>query len=144
MNLDIFQRHLDAVTATLMTDDFEAYMGLVDIPLVVLTEKATTIIETREEFQFGFESYAGMLKSQGATQLIRLANNVAAYGAHLLTGRYETHILRGGNRIYGPFHSAASLRFVDDVWKVCAVVTPVHDDAFPINAVQEPRALSAS
>jgi len=137
MMLDVFQKHLDDVSETLMTDDFDRYMTMVAVPLVVITEKATTIVSTTEQFRFGFESYAGMLRTEKATDLIRLAHSVTEYGPHLITGKLETHILRSGQRIYGPFQSSMSLRREGDHWLINSVVSPVHVEKWPINVQPE-------
>lgn len=136
--LDVFQKHLDEVSETLMTDDFDRYMTLVDNPLVVITEKATTLVSDVEDFRFGFESYAGMLKTERATDLIRLAGSVTQYGPNLITGRYETHILSSGQRIYGPFPSAMTLVHRDGRWLINSVVSPVHAEKWRINPQQTP------
>ena len=133
MMLDVFQKHLDDVSEALMTDDFERYMTLVAVPLVVISEKATTFVSEPQQFQFGFESYAGMLRTEKATNLIRLAQSVTEFGPHLMIGRLETNILRSGQRIYGPFLSAMSLKRDADRWLVNSVISPVHAEKWPIN-----------
>lgn len=134
MMLDVFQKHLDHASEALMTGDFDRYMTMVDNPLVVITEKATTIVTTPEQFRFGFDSYSGMLRNAKATNLIRLAHAVSEYGPNLITGRLETHILRSGQRIYGPFQSTMSLKRKGDVWLLNSVISPVHAENWPINA----------
>jgi hypothetical protein len=135
--LDVFQKHLDEISEALLTDDYDRYRAMVDVPLVVITEKATTIVTREEHFRYGFESYAGMLRTHQATDLIRLAHSVSEYGDNLITGRYETHILRGGKRIYGPFQSAATLVRVGGRWLINSVVSPVHGEEWPINRLPD-------
>jgi len=133
MKLDVFQKHLDDVSETLMRDNFDRYMTLVSVPLVVITEKATTVVATIDQFRLGFESYAGMLRTEKATDLIRLAQSVTEYGPTLITGRLETNILRSGQRIYGPFQSNMSLKCEAGRWLVNCVISPVHAEKWPIN-----------
>ncbi len=136
MSLDTFQACIDAVSAALMDNDFESYRRWVECPLVLLTDAGTTLIDTEEAFRFGFDSYAGMLRTERATDLIRLAHSVTSYGPNLMTGRYETHILRGGQRLYGPFQSSMSLRRVGNDWKIGSVVSPTHAEQWLINRVR--------
>jgi DNA integrity scanning protein DisA with diadenylate cyclase activity len=138
MTLDAFQKHLDDVSAALMTDDFESYITMVANPLVVITEKATTIVTSVEQYRFGFDSYAGMLRTEKATDLIRLAKEVSILGPSLMTGRLETNIMSSGQRIYGPFESAMSLKLHDGRWLLCSVVSPVHAEKWPINVQPAP------
>ncbi len=141
MMLDIFQKHLDDVAEALMTKDFDLYMSMVASPLVVITDKATTIVSEPEQYRFGFESYADMLRNEGATHLIRLASGVSECGPTLMTGRLETQILRHGKRLYGPFPSAMSLvRAADGRWLMTSVVSPVHTKKWPIN-IQPDRSI---
>ncbi len=135
MMLDVFQRHLDDVSEALMQGDFDAYFERVCDPLVVINEQGTTVISGEDQFRFGFESYVGMLKSQRASHLMRLASSVTELGSDLLTGQYVTQILRGGQRIYGPFESALVLRLVDGVWKLCCVASSSHREDYPINVL---------
>ena len=135
--LDLFQKHLDAISAALMAGDFYAYMRLVTVPLVVVTDKATAVISDEQEYRYGFDNYAGMLRTERATDLVRLASAVSELAPNLITGRYETHILRTGQRIYGPFKSALSMRCEDDIWKVCSVVNPAHADKWPLSGMHK-------
>ncbi len=135
MMLDVFQRHLDDVSAALMQGDFDAYFERVCDPLVLVNEKSTTVITGEDQFRFGFDSYVGMLKSQRASHLMRLASSVTELGPELFTGQYVTQILRGGQRIYGPFESALVLRLVDGMWKLCCVASSSHRDGYPINVL---------
>lgn len=133
MLIDVFQKHLDDMSDALMTGDFEKYMSLVENPMVVITEVATTIIAKEEQFRFGFDHYAGMLRTERATNLIRLASSVTEYGPNLITGKLETHILRSGQRLYGPFPSAMTLVRRGNRWLINSVVSPVHAEKWPIN-----------
>jgi len=133
MLLDVFQKHLDDVSDALMTGNFEKYMSLVANPMVVITEIATTVITKEEQFRFGFDHYSGMLRTECATDLIRLASSVTEYGPNLITGRLETHILRSGQRLYGPFASAMTLVRKERRWLINSVVSPVHAEKWPIN-----------
>jgi len=135
MMLDAFQRHLDDVSEALMTGNFDAYHALVCDPLVVTNEKSTTVITGIDQFRFGFDSYVGMLKSQHASHLMRLASAVTELGPTLLMGHYITQILRDGHRIYGPFESALVLRLVDGVWKLAVVASSSHREDYPINVL---------
>ncbi len=133
MMLDVFQRHLDDVSEALMQGDFDAYFERVCDPLIVANEQSTIVITGEDQFRFGFDSYVGMLRSQRASHLMRLASSVTDLGPALLTGQYVTQILRDGHRIYGPFESALVLRLVDKVWKLACVASTSHRDDYPIN-----------
>jgi len=135
MMLDTFQKHLDDVSATLMAGDFDAYMKLITVPLVVMTEKETVLVKDIEDFRTGFDSYAGMLRTELATDLIRLASAVTEYGPNLITGRYETHILRAGQRIYGPHQAAMTLRREHGSWKASGLVNPAFEERWPFKSI---------
>lgn len=136
MSLDVFQAHLDKVSEALLKDDFDAYFAVCCVPLVLITERTTKMISTEEEYRFGFENYAGLLKSQHATDLIRLAHDVEQLSPELMSGRYETHVLSGGKRIYGPFRSSMALRLEGETWKAAVILSPVHGAHWPINAIR--------
>jgi ketosteroid isomerase-like protein len=138
MMLDVFQKHLDQVSAAFMAGDFDSYMRLVAIPLVVFTDTGTAVVTDPKDFRLGFEIYVSKLKTERATDLIRLASGVTSYGPKLLTGRYETHILRSGQRIYGPHVAAQTLRKDPDGWKVTSLVNPVFHKNWMIQSYHAP------
>ena len=131
MMLDVFQNHLDAVSTALMEGDFESYMSRVAVPLVVMNEKSTVLISEKSDFRAAFDAYGVLLKSQHATHLMRLGHSVTQYAPGLITGHYETHVLRSGQRIFGPFQSTLVLRRHAENWKVASVVCAAFDDLWP-------------
>ena len=144
MMIDVFQKHLDQVSSAFMAGDFDSYMRLVAIPLVVITDTATAVVTDPKDFRLGFEIYVSKLKTERATDLIRLASGVTSYGPNLLTGRYETHILRSGQRIFGPHLSALTLRKDPDGWKVTSLVNPVFHKNWVIKSYSASTGSSAS
>lgn len=137
--LNMFQRYLDSLSQSLMTGDYPAYRAMVDMPLVVLTDKATLIVTEESDFETGFSRYHGKLRTEGATDLIRLGHAVSQYGDNLITGRYETHVLRSGQRLYGPTPSAMTMRRNGDHWKITSLVNPVFVEKWPGGHLHSPR-----
>ncbi|MGV6812638.1 MAG: hypothetical protein ACWA47_10355 [Brevirhabdus sp.] len=133
--LDTFQKFLDDMSETAMADDYARYRTLITVPMVVVSEHGMTIVDEDEQFRHGFECYSSMLKKLGATHLIRLAHAVTQYAPNLITGRYETHVLSGGSRVFGPFQSSASLIRTEQGWKLNSLVNPVNGDAWPTGGI---------
>lgn len=129
--LNLFQTHLDRISTALMVGDYGAYRAGFDSPLVVLTDKETLIIATEADFETAFERFHTRLQTERATDLYRLGHAVSQYGPDVLTGRYESHILRNGQRLYGPIPSAMTLRCVAGAWKTSSLVNPTFANLWP-------------
>jgi hypothetical protein len=80
-----------------------------------------------------------MLLSQGVTDLVRIAFDVHPIGSLLLIGRYETHILRGGTRLFDPFVSSMTLRFSGGAWRAACITNAMTNDRWPIHLIRVDR-----
>lgn len=128
-----FQGWLDRVAQTFFDDDFDTYAGSIEQPFVLMTTTRTLIASTTEDLRDGFVQFRHMLLSQGATDFIRVAEDVRMLGPTLLTGSYETHILRNGLRLFDPYRSAMTLRLGDGVWRAAAITNAMSNDRWPIH-----------
>jgi hypothetical protein len=128
-----FQDWLDRVARTFFDDDFPAYADAVEQPFVLVTATRTLIADTPDALRAGFEQFRDMLRDQGATDMIRLAQNVLPVGSTLLTGTYETHILRGGTRLFEPFASVMTLRLSGTTWRAACITNAMTNERWPIH-----------
>ena len=128
-----FQSWLDRVGRAFFEDDFDTYSSAVERPFVLITATATMVSATPEDLRDGFVQFRDMLRSQGATDMVRLAFGVQPIGSQLLVGRYETHILRGATRLFDPYISSMTLRLSGGEWRAACISNSMTNSRWPIH-----------
>ncbi|MDR7125940.1 hypothetical protein [Pseudotabrizicola sp. 4114] len=128
----ILQTYLDEMGAAVMAEDFAAYRSGVVVPFHLVTHTESISIATEEDLQEGFASFCGMLKSQRVTDYIRLVDNAQLLAPDLITGRYVTHVIAGGMRVFDPFSSQISLRRTNGRWCAASITNSVAKSRWPL------------
>jgi hypothetical protein len=129
---EILQQYLDLMSDSVLRGNFEAYAAHIDLPFNLVTSSASLYVETMEDMQDGFDDFVDMIESQGVTALIRIAKGASFDGNDMITGWYETNLLKGAQRIVPAFFSKVWLRNVDGVWKASKITNTTKDDRWPI------------
>jgi hypothetical protein len=127
-----FQGWLDRGSRAFLADDFDTYAGLFDSPFMLITTTASMVAAVPEDLREAFHQFHAMLKSQGTTDMVRLAYDVRPVGSALLVGWYETHFLRGGTRVFDPFVSNLTLRFSGGEWRAACITNVMTNRDWPI------------
>ena len=128
-----FQDWLDWMDATILERDYDTYASGVSLPFTLITRTSTILVASAEDLRHGFDSYCDMLEAQGVTEIVRLARRVHRIGDGLMTGDYETHVLKRGAHVMDPFNSTAILRSADGGWQAVAIANEMTNTRWPID-----------
>ncbi|RGP39061.1 hypothetical protein [Pseudotabrizicola alkalilacus] len=128
----ILQAYLDEISVAVMTGDFAAYRAGVVLPFHLVTHTENLTFTTDDDLREGFESFCAMLRSQRVTDYIRLVESAQALDPNLITGRYISHIISGGMRVFDPFPSQTTLRRIEDRWKAASISNAVAKARWPL------------
>lgn len=132
MDTAIFQNWLDRVGDAFFARDFAVYRDAVALPLLITTRTASMTVETVETLQQGFDAWADMLERTRATHMIRTARNVSELSPQMVTGLYDTRVLRDATSLMPPFQSSMVLRRTGDDWQAVAVTSGMSNENWPI------------
>lgn len=136
---EIYQRVIDICSDALMAGDFESFLPHFTLPHTMQTLSGTLTMANAEELKLSFESFSTSLKSQGATNYIRLADWAEFDGPDRITGRHTSHILRNANYLVQPHKTRLVLERAGDIWRVAGSVAAVAEVTWP---VLSPRTLA--
>jgi|TARA_R110000787_G_scaffold16764_2_gene52538 hypothetical protein len=106
MAIQIFQKWLDDASRTFIASQFNAYRSLVQLPIEMTSDHSTVVMTNDTMLRQVFYQYLNLLKSQRATDLIRTALNATYLSDDVITGNYQTDILRQSTRIMPPIGRA--------------------------------------
>lgn len=126
------QAYLDDMGTAVMTGDFETYQAGVVLPFHLVTQTESVSLATEEDLRIGFDSFVAMLKSQRVTDYIRLVESAQVLDPDLIAGRYITHVIAGGMRVFDPFSSQITLRRVDGRWRAASITNAVAKSRWPL------------
>jgi hypothetical protein len=116
--LAIYQRALDAVSASVLSGDFAAYLAMLDLPYLVRLSDADIVLTRSEELEPTFRALSQGLARRGVTHYERVAREAQFQRMDRIVGRHFTHMIAGGDRIAAPHASAAALvRREGGVWR---------------------------
>jgi hypothetical protein len=128
----ILQTYLDDMSTAVMTGDFAAYQAGVVLPFHLVTQSENVSLATADDLRVGFESFHAMLKSQRVTNYIRLVEGAQLLDPDLIVGRYITHVIAGGMRVFDPFSSQITLRQIDGRWCAATITNAVAKSRWPL------------
>lgn len=128
----ILEEYLERVGRAVMADDFETYADHVSLPLVLVTEVTTLVIQNIAELEHGFDAFVEMMQSQNVTEFLRVVESAVVSDDGLVSGRYVTHILRDGQPIVPPIGSRIGLRLEDDRWRAVSIASSLTNARWPI------------
>ncbi|WP_375261026.1 hypothetical protein [Palleronia sp.] len=126
-----FQSWLDARSKSFFDQDFDAHLTLVYLPFAIATRTAVLVVEDEAKLRIGFDAWSDMLKSQKATHMICTARHVEILGDDMMSGTFDTEILRDAVRICDPYRSTATLRKIDGAWKVISIANGLTNSTWP-------------
>ncbi|PTX57122.1 hypothetical protein C8N43_1788 [Litoreibacter ponti] len=112
----IYQEHLDALSAALLSGNFSAFAARMALPCRIITEAAERVFSTRDELASAFFSMSRNLKSQSVTDHVRIATAATYVSETRICGSHVTHILRDGKRLTQPYPNRIRLELIDGKW----------------------------
>lgn len=121
----ILQDFLDAVSETIMLDDWDGFRDAVSLPLHIISHDESKVVTTEAELKLIFDQFRNTLRFQKVTDYIRLVDSATLLDRFLISGNYITHLLARGHRILVPFRSQMTLRLQANRWRVASVTNGI-------------------
>ena len=109
--LVIYQTCLDTVSQAVLTRDFDAYIACYDLPFLVRTAQAHSVIYKREDMRPAFEVVADALQVQLRPDRI--------------VGWHFTHMITQGERVIAPHAASEVLVCRNGAWLVSEANYPL-------------------
>ncbi|MFN4154989.1 MAG: hypothetical protein ACK4HF_10060 [Paracoccaceae bacterium] len=128
----ILQTYLDEISVAVLAGDFAAYRAGMVVPFHLVTHAESISLDTDEALREGFESFCAMLKSQRVTDYIRLVEGAQTLDPDLISGRYITHVISGGMRVFDPFSSQITLCREDGHWRAASITNAIAKSRWPM------------
>lgn len=126
-----FQAWVDARSKSFLDQDFDAHLELVQVPFAIATRTAVLVVPDLDELRIGFDSWSDMLRSQKATDMICTARQVDSIHDDMISGTFDTEILRDAVRVCDPYRSTATLRCIDGKWKAISIANGLTNSTWP-------------
>jgi hypothetical protein len=132
------QDWLDVMSEATIRADWETYREGADLPFHLVTDGFSLSITTEAELRKGFDGFVETLRTQKATNYIRIARSAEYVSPHLIAGGYESEILSHGTRIVAPYRSRVILRSRDGRWRAASIVNGLSNAKWPLLTPQVP------
>jgi hypothetical protein len=129
---ELLQTWLDDMGAAVLAGDWPGYAARVCLPFHLITDAASLVVATEQELRQGFDTFLTMLRAEQITDYIRLADSAVQINRRLISGRYTTHLMAGGNRVVPPFRSQITLRQEAGVWRAASISNALTNSSWPI------------
>lgn len=128
----ILQSYLDEVGKAVLTERFEIYCSLIQLPLKILTSSANLTVAKVEDLEDGFDEYCDMMHSLGVSDMVRTVQVARFIGNDHIVGIYETRLLDGERQVLPTFHSKMWIGTYDGVWKAVKIHNTTKDSRWPM------------
>ena len=139
----IAQAHLDHVAAIVMAEDWAAYTTVISRPFLLVTQTSTLSFANPEDLRGLFQDFMLMLRTQRVTDYIRLVDTAQMIDDHLISARYATHLLSGGQRVMDPVRSGITLRLEGGRWRAASITNSVLTSRWPLLMPSQSRDTAA-
>lgn len=116
--MEIYQRHLDVVSRSMMLPGMPEVCPNTALPIRLGTLDAETTLHTYEEVTERIGSFVKNMRAQGVTDYIRIAKSARFSSATRIEGWHVTHILISGTHLVDPYKCEAVLDFQDGTWRM--------------------------
>lgn len=127
--LAIYQRVLDAVSATIVAGDFDRYITEIDLPYLVQTH----LITEAEGLRATFETLSRGLAARGVTHYERVASDAEFMDCDRILGYHATHLIADGERITQPKMVRQSIVRRGQVWLFSDACYPIDAPHWPFD-----------
>jgi tRNA(His) 5'-end guanylyltransferase len=128
----ILQEMLDDTAAAVMTDDFDRYRARISLPCHIVSHDENKVVLTDDDLRAGFVQWRELLRSQRVTDYIRLVESAARLDQTLISGKYVSHILAGGQRVMPPFKTQIILRLEGNQWRAASITNGLANSRWPL------------
>lgn len=139
--MPLYQGFLDRLSAATMTNDFDDYLGLCDLPYTSHSDSVDTVINTADHVRAFFDTTVAMISGDTADTLKRVADNAQFLGPDLICGYHDTLFSKDGAPTLAPIKSRMILKRRGVEWKLKHVTNAVANPSFPYTAPEPTNAL---
>ena len=115
---EIYQRHLDAMSAAVWARDGAAIGALLDESVDVVTGDRSCRSIGRDATVATLVAFRDAMRGIGATSYHRICNRAARTAPDVIEGAHVTYVLRGGNYAIEPYTCEQTLRLQDGAWRM--------------------------
>lgn len=130
--LKLYQSHLDAVSELILSNQPDQAATYFSYPYRINTAKGETLYETAAEMAHDISNMSDFLRSQGATDYVRLARRAQFLSPHVIEGRHVTHMLRDALNLVPTYQSRLVLKWqTGDRWLGIEADHEISNLAFP-------------
>jgi hypothetical protein len=129
---NILQDYLDEVSKAVLADDWETYRDSICLPCHIISHDESKVISNEDDLKAGFDQFRDTLRAQRVTDYVRLVESAARLDKTLISGKYVSHLLAGGQRVMPPFKSQMTLRLVGNRWRAASVTNALANSRWPL------------
>ena len=115
---DVSQALLNLTGQALIEGDFDAFALVFHTPQHMATMAGPIYMETAEDMRRAFDEMHKHLQGIGATDLIRKCVAAEFKSPTRIEATHTSEVLKGGQRLNGPYPSFSVLEKIDGHWKV--------------------------
>ena len=128
----ILQSYLDEVSTAVLADDWNTYRDAVCLPCHIISHDESKVVATLDDLKAGYNLFRETLHAQRVTDYIRLVESAAFLEPALISGKYVSHLLAGGQRVLPPFTSQLSLRLEGKRWRAASITNSLIYSRWPL------------
>ena len=130
--LEIYQSALDAVSAAILTGDFDRYADLIDLPYLVHTIDARHLVSLREDLRPTFLALNAALEEEGVTNYERVARAADYVSRDRIEGWHHSHLIANGEHVAYPHVSRQTIVRRGDRWLFSEAHYQMKADRWPV------------
>lgn len=139
--LPVYQRFLDRLTDATVTQNFDAYIALCDLPFSSHGNALDTLMSSPEDVRPFFDLTVDMINGDTADTFVRNAETAQFVGPDIICGYHHSLFLKGGQRAIPPIKSRMILKHTGMGWKLKHVTNSIANATYPYTAPEPTRAL---
>lgn len=115
---DIYQTHLDDVSAALWARDYDKLLSYIAFPSFIETDDDILRMETPQDYMPSLKSFRSKLDMHGTTAYYRICREavIAHDDPNRIEGIHETFVLNGTTPVMEPYLNHMTLICTDGVW----------------------------
>ena len=139
--LALYQRFIDRLMAAARTANFDAYLGLCDLPCSNHDQTNDTLMTTPNDVRPLFDSTVELIRGQAVDTLMCQAASAQFLGPDVICGYHQTVFLKGGQQALPPIKSRMILKRKGVGWKLKHVTNAVANPTDTYSAPEPTDAL---
>ncbi len=127
----LYQTYLDALTRTVMEDDFNGWCEMCDFPHTIHMEQIDEVIETSEQIRPFFNMLRAQITEHKVDTFTRKADHAEFISASQICGYHTTNLTSKGEVKLGPVAGRYILNRTGTTWRMVSVTNSLANAKFP-------------